>query len=803
MTRRLPSRARVLGILLAGYAGLSAPAFGETLRLRAGEHPDFSRLVLDLDPKAGWRLGRTDDGYELRLTGLAADIDSSGVFEKIPRSRIADVTLRDNPPGLAISLGCDCHATAFVTSAGSLVIDVVDGHPSPDSPFEAAPASSPEDEGGIATPTLPAAQPTFRPAPTSDPRLAFFWRGAAPRESAQAATPNKRPKLRHDQSLSEPAQTRARPLTPRMPDPRVHQAEEELLQQFSRATAQGLVTVRPGTEITIGESEDTVRTEPVIETDHDAAQPTATMPEQGAPIHAETAIDRDMLLPESRNPVTADGATCLPDESFALSSWGDERPASVQIAERRGALVGEFDRVSAVAVTDLARLYLFLGFGAEARAVLTELAITGEDHALLLDLAAILDGWPATAPGDLAPMADCDTAAALWALLSGPEAPRDAIIDGAAVIRTFSGLPAHLRRHLGPIVTERLLALGHQDAARAVRDAIARAPGEVGAALDLVDARLGFAAGHADAGEASLADLAKGNGPLTPEALILTIGSRIDRGMPVEPDLAESAGALAFELKDARLGPDLARAHALALASGGDFAAAFDAYRRALRITSDDLADETLQSLFRMLAEAADEATFLSHYFDLRSDLADTEPDTLLRLALAARLVDAGLSASARDTLKGEAALTENGRRLMARAEMTDFNPQKALDQIDGLRDAEAESIRAAAHSMAGNHAAAASTLEALGQTGESAKEAWRAGDWVWAAQGGAPLMTNALNQLGLTSQPTDRQQVPASEGPPGEQTSLGNARSLVERSRVTRSAIETLLSATEAVPGG
>ena len=84
-------------------------ATAETVNAISGEHADFSRIVLQFDNLDTWEFGRVAGGYELR-TGLSeAEFDLSSVFDKIPKSRISEITSPANGR-LFLSVSCQCAA---------------------------------------------------------------------------------------------------------------------------------------------------------------------------------------------------------------------------------------------------------------------------------------------------------------------------------------------------------------------------------------------------------------------------------------------------------------------------------------------------------------------------------------------------------------------------------------------------------------------------------------------------------------------------------------------------------------------
>lgn len=859
---------------LAACAATAGALHAQTVRIRSGEHGGFTRIVAESGMRDGWVLGRAEGGYELRL-GQPADYDLANAFRLIGRDRVASLSPGRLPGSLAIGLGCDCHATAFETPEGALVIDVAEGPPPAGSPFEGllpapAPALDPAMPGeaapadattGVDTGRVDTVRnsPGFAAAATADPKLALFWQGvrlpaagtpgpasATPTPAAPSTGTNRPPPVgpagapatitrQADGHQPHPSAAKATPAgagtlppdtaplpadapapvqdtirsedadtiaidgapgapaagVPPLPDARVTEAQTELLRQLGRAASQGLVEI----ETKPHRHADEAGRGPLPPAGGVAAPAESTGPAPEAlPVHAETSVDRDTLSAGTRPPVTAEGGACLPDEVFDIAAWGDGRPLTIQIAERRAALVGEFDRPSPEAVVALARLYLHFGFGAESRAVLRAFDVTPGDGAVLADMSRILDGAPPGAGASFAGMTGCDTSAALWAVMAWPALPPVTDVNAGAVVRAFSALPAHLRRVLGPGLVERLMSTGAAGAAYSVRNAIARAPDDGGRALDMVEARIDLASGDPETGERRLDALARSNDPLSAGALMLTIQSRLQRGEAVEPALADSAEALAFEQQDGPDGPRLASLHILARASTGDFDRAFAGFRGWPSRPTEALRAETAGRLFTMLVGKADDETFLRHYFRHREAFEAAAPDVLLRLDLADRLAGAGFPDEVRHVLKGEAAYSERGRQLLARAALDEAQPAEALAQLSGLAGPAAERLRAEALAAAGDHAAAATQFGALGEGERAALEAWRGGDLRTASSGGPEPLRSALGALDRSAaggQAAGAAKVPATSGP------LASGRALIEETRATRTAIEALLAAT------
>lgn len=729
-----PLRRHWAGTVLAlGLALLTAaPLAAQTLPMRSGEHASFTRLTLPLPPAEAWRLGRTADGYGLRLPPGAGQIDTAEVFARIPRDRLA--ALRPMRDGLDLVIGCDCHAIAF-REGPLLVIDIRDGAPPAGARFEArldGPRPAPRR-------VRPAFDWTRQLAPLPDP-------GAAPAPQAAAV----------------PAAGADSPL-----------ARDLLARQLARASAQGLI----GGQLAATEA---LR--------HRAPTPSDPVdPLRNLLIDAETAVDRARRssLRPGRAP---DGSPCPAYSRVALADWGDGRPLAEQIAEARAPLVGEFDMPDAAAVTALARLYLHAGFGAEALALLAALPAEVEDAWLLRDLARLVDEAAPLPDSPLAEMTGCDGAVALWALLAAPDPEPDRLLARTAIKRAFFALPLHLRRHLGPPLVQRFLDMGDTDTALSLRESLGRAPPgpAVATELAIIDGGLALARGRPDAAQAAARPAAEGNAPSAAEALALTVEALMADGRLPDADMTASVVTLAREHRGTPLGARLTRLEALSLAGIGRFDAAF-AVRDRLQAQGDANAAEGLaRELLAAIAQHADEMALLPRV------LAETgwrggalAPDA--RLLLAERLLAAGLAEAVVEALPEDDALNDAEAVLAARAALALGDGRRALRVIAGRPQAEAAALRGAALAQLGDHRAAMTAYLRAEDADAVVRQAFLAGAWRPLTEGDTALAELARKRS--TGAPADP---PPAAGDP--QGTLAQARALLEASTGTRNLTERLL---------
>ncbi|MCV6823083.1 MULTISPECIES: hypothetical protein [Halocynthiibacter] len=116
------------GLILA-LLFLGVPLAAETIVVRSGEHKDFSRLVLDFSKEVDWSLHKVESGYALHFESKDLSILTNKVFDRIPRTRIADVSFDANKQALSLRLNCECKTEAFELEGDRLVLDVFSEEP--------------------------------------------------------------------------------------------------------------------------------------------------------------------------------------------------------------------------------------------------------------------------------------------------------------------------------------------------------------------------------------------------------------------------------------------------------------------------------------------------------------------------------------------------------------------------------------------------------------------------------------------------------------------------------------------------
>lgn len=708
----------LLTILASGFAA----AMAGPVIITSGEHPGFTRLVMQYDGPVDWQVGRTPDGYDLRISHQKPAYDLTKAFDLIKKSRLADLWVDPQSGDLNFGIACACYAMPFEFRPGIIVVDLYDGIPPKGSSFE-VPLDGPKPVAALPLP------------PKTDTAVPVYrWTDLAfPSPLLQAVRPKSTTAIPPDAGLSTI-------------DLGLEPLRLTLMQELSRGASQGIVDMaKPG-------------------------EPVAEMADGDPSIQIHLGETPDLVIRQKGQdglPLTAQGEECLSDDQLDVSVWGSGRPIADQMGPERQGMTGEFDRPDPDAVTRAIRFQLFLGFGAEARSLIRAFPDDLPDKPVWISMARILDGEPDPESAFVG-MADCETAAALWATLADPQVRPFSDGAKAAVMRSFSALPPHLRRLLGPRLVERFLAASEIPIATALRDAVLRAPGDPGPEIALMQAKMDQTLGKPGKAQAQLEDLATAPGPASAEALVALVEQRAALGQSVEFAQVQALEELLKERSGGADAPRFKRAVILARAASGDFDGAF---------SEIDAAPEAKSTLWKLLAQAGADTALLN--------LATLGPTDLPPLAasqsaslIADRLLGLGLSDQAAKWLTLDQAAP---RPLQARVALAQGKPQAALDVLQGDDSSVAMTIQAQAYAALGDAKKAAELYARLGKPEDEWSALSLTGDWGSVA---APAPWKAVSDV-VTAAPSPG--LPT-DGP------LARNKALVEGSAATRDAITALL---------
>ncbi len=745
----------VLFILLCPL-GLEA----QEIAVRSGEHGTFTRLVFDMPGGADWSVESTAEGAAISIDP-AVGFDTGAAFSRITRERIS--RLRSEGGVLIAEFACDCIADSFQMD-DMLVVDVRQLRDGEERPPAIATAGTMNTSGGpnevsplrAGLSEIRVGQmPGIGPEPKRNPFMPML-----DIESADVATA---------------AQSRDAGVAATRPNgTKVTDLSADLARQLATAATKGVLTSSAQT-IPSPRPDATTRDEIT----DDIPPGTTDISDALTPLLEELS---DVTAREARLRIGAN--ECLSPERLALASWVTQEDPFADLSMRRQELFGEFDRPNPNAIRELSKAYLYLGFGAEAKA--TERLHPDGPDPVLMGLAEILDGGRAAA-GRLVGMTGCDGPAALWSLLGSESLPETAQIDTKAIVRAFEDLPRHLRSSLGPRLVERLAEEGRRDAAREVVVRLERMLGGSNDEISLATARIDALDGAIAEAQSILAELASRQSSVTAEAVVDSLQLVAQTDGTVSGDLVELSGALASEYREQEQGPALWLSHMRALVASSAFETAFDTLSGAQGMP-EGIISAAATELFSALAQDADDLSFLKLAI-LHGNIAAEVPDEEPHYALADRFLDLGFPDEA------SVALDRGGDRrkdrlLRAEILLAQGEAERAEVALTGVTGEDADGLRAQARAAMGDHDFAKRIFTDLGAGERALDAAWLAGDWQRLADSEGGVLSDTARLV--------RQEPPSFEA---ARPTLAGAQSLAEEAALTSGTLRTLLEETRPQP--
>lgn len=724
----------------------TGPAFAQAVIVKSGDHADFTRLVFTFPNAAEWRLGRTENGYEMSRPERAEQYDLSDVFRLITKARLKSVWVDPKSGHLQLGVDCLCHAIPFEFSQNTVVIDIRDGKPPEGSAFELSVLT------GETLPPLGHDKSEVVAAPRPN-KPTYNWLNTvteepAPKPAVSTATLATQSSLQAESIGDE--------------------FRNAVIDQLAKGATEGVVDMIP-------QSQRAPSNIPQPRT------PNADMPltDEFEPILNVSVSDG------TGSPALMEmGQVCPSEARLDLPGWGPADDPGMAIGAVRSAILGEFDQPSPEGLEMAVRTYLFLGFGAEARNLMNAFRQEKTPDPLVLGITYLVDGE--MPPHQMfAGMQTCDSSAAFWALAAAPVTPPLLGLNGDAVARTFMGLPQHLKLTFAQDIVEKLLQNGDARNAEIIRNSLSRTAPEDAAIVPLLDAQMALQEGDPDKAEARLKTV--DDVALADNALIALIEARFQMKLGVDEKDVIAVAAFAFENKGGVRAETFQRTLTHAQALGGKFDAAFETAgtNAALR-----------QDVWMLLAEVGAPSDILWHATDgPPADTAQISAKT--KAALARRLVDLGLPNAARSWLPDAPA----DQLLTAEVALANQDGRTALRTLAiEIPDAE-PALLARAFQETGNYTQAASVLRDAGMP-EEARRLDR-----WAGRWETPIIGTA--SLGATQEitaPAPDNQTPASDAweslaalrtPLPDQNSLPQleaSRSHLDVSTSTRDRIDDLL---------
>ncbi len=267
----------MIRLIFAIWLSLTSMAMAAPVVVKSGEHDGFTRLVLEYPDPVDWRVGRTDDGYALRIANETPSYDLAETFKVIRKSRLAGISANPDSGILNLAIACACYAIPFEFRPGIVVIDLRDGKPPKGSSFEEPLTQAPSPEARV------------EPVPPHSPTAGYDWTDHALAQLREGG----------------PDGTSAPPLTSQPSiDPGLQPLRDSLLHQLSRGAAQGVVDMAE------------LHSDPAV---HPAAAGEAT-PSVRVGLGELPGVSMSNGLPD-HDKIGAQGQTCVETDRLDVASW--------------------------------------------------------------------------------------------------------------------------------------------------------------------------------------------------------------------------------------------------------------------------------------------------------------------------------------------------------------------------------------------------------------------------------------------------------------------------------------------------
>ena len=720
-------------------------AYAQTSAIvRAGEHSVYSRLVIPVAEGADWKVTTDERRSIFEVRGQTIEYDIATVFDRIPRTRVLGLSAASSETGanIAISLACDCIVTARA-SGNFVIVDIQDADQpaaepggtdriEADEPVESVVATGEESSEVEQVP-----QPTRRDI-----------RGSGDTEDGGIATA----------SAPAPAPKRQKEVVA------ADAVTERLIAQLEKAAEQGIVDLN---ELPLLENSTSVPKE-----DDEQALP-SLFPQQGtlddleavAPRLAER-VDLEAELPESlrvtvppsgivqRDRVDAPkevtpneesiGESCIPEAHLDVANWVEDEEIGAQITSLRSRLFGEFDRVDQFVLRDLARLYVAIGFGVEALALLKDIEAEFEGRDVIKELALSAEDRSINLGGVFDLAADCGPRIGLWRAIVVDRSETQPVPDSDEVVKEFAKLPLEVRRRFGPRLVRSLLNRQQTDAARAAFAILDRAVGPHGEHHDFMRARLFETDGDLASAEEIYIDLFRQNKVTAPASLLRLVNLYNVQGRAIPGDMISDLEVLAFEFKDEEMGRDLRLAEIRSKAGNRNLGAALAVVRDALS-DDRDAAESYLTAVDQIVQQASVKRTgpapFATAIFENQSLVLHAYVSAKTKLHVAEELLRLGLPKPAFEFANAARAQGETQAGiLLAEAHISMDDPESALPLLEGDEIGSA-SLASRALTSLGKYSEAFDA-HGLADADKAPYSAWLAGEWSQVREDVAPELS-------------------------------------------------------------
>ncbi|WP_187431454.1 hypothetical protein ROLI_038660 [Roseobacter fucihabitans] len=670
---------------------LSSLAMADPIFLRSGDHDGFTRLVLQLPPNVQWEVSSIPGKQSISFRGHDDGFDIRGVFEIIQRDRL--INIQTFPSRLELELNCNCKVEYFVEFNKYLVIDIMD-----------SPLFLPNEIGKSTNLKQLEIHSNFGFGE-------LMWIAPEPKPVSRYS----------EEDLSEGADQKASDEASLAAASVAEQTRKRLLEGVANAASRGLIQPQLPEENIQPTTQQAPQTVDIYDS---SGQEVFDLNTQLGNLRVTSS--RDSPQNSGNIGLTASGTVCPDPGVIQVTNWGDEGPFHEQTSKLREKLYTELDRLDEQTVLELARLYIYFGFGLEAKQTLRLSKNLETLHPEILDLADIVDFGFARNPRIIHRYLGCNSDGSFWAVLAARTISPNKMINEKAALRGLSKLPPHLRDYLAPKLSERFTGLEKfVSASIALRQIDPN--GETGDTdSEIAKAIIDNSAGRTSSADLVFSEISLADSSDAPKALISYIENRLINLDAVGEDVSLLIDAYAFEFRNSALSSQLERAQILSSALSGQFDKAIKLTNLLKSNHEEEPISEILPHVLSVLANSASDIDFLDIVFrELPADRKEISPEVIF--VVAERLLALGFPEFAQEWLDGAPKENWDSRFLELRANIfLELNqPQAALKFIESAFGGRVNEIKARAHLALGQNDVATDLFEAAGLVEQAQRSAW------------------------------------------------------------------------------
>jgi hypothetical protein len=688
-----------IAIILMSAGG----TFAKPAVVRSGEHGHFSRLVITANTLGAWETTSSSNQFKIEFSTFNQGFNVSEVFTRIDRQRLQDIVSQNST--IEFRLACQCDIEIFEATPNMIVLDIKDRKFVAFFPKGDLKYINSRNHLSFASQSIPSNNaPKWSTHYLRYParRLAitpFIARNSNTGLAQQGPSPE----------VSEnPLTVSGKTL--------INTLQNRLVGSFGAAATRGILN--------IDESVASGRLDRPVSSSTSLA-PLGT----GHEGTANFSIESSLVSPTNRNKTTLKedfDIRCISSNRFEISKWSDGRPFDQQLGDASPKLFTTLEKLDVAAAIKLARLYLFFGFGAEAKQVLNYDISLQKRWPELVVIADILENKPTQLLSIFSESSDCKGPISLWAVLVNSLESPYILENKNEILFELSSLPIHLRRILAPKVSARFLEARLPSYASSALQTLKRTKYPLSEIAKLENGGILHATNKSAAALDVFSSISS-NSQTAIEALIHKTHLQLEANLELDESTQRLIEAYATEYQETSIGVELIEISILALSKAGEFGHAF----QKIADLNEEIQGPILRKVYGDIVTLTSDVSFSEHAFtNVKKTVLTYNAD--LSLQFSRRLLALGFldEALAIFSALSEPKLSEEAKLLGAEILIALNKPAAAATYLSDLKSAEAALLTAQILILQNNRDGAARVFQNFDKAEKKQLNAWLAPNW-------------------------------------------------------------------------